>query len=261
VTWLRIRLLVRLLLAALLLGASQPASSTEIGLSDDYGAHGFTTLTHYGSDGTVEWADVDQLLAFDFPYLTIGTGFGGDSSSMGVVDLSPAGFDIGFEIEVAATPGSRAYSSGQIYFTVDALAGYAFSGGVSVYDPLENTYDLHYFARLRDTSSGQVMFESNQLSEDILEQAYFNLGEENGTAFNLLIGSMTGSLMPGVVYELDYMTDVTRAQMGFGGRTSLWGDLNMTLTSVPEPSTAILLGLGLLGLGLRRDGDDEAGWA
>ena len=85
------------------------------------------------------------------------------------------------------------------------------------------------------------------------DEVVFNAGEQGGDIANNLVGAQSGTLFPGIQYQFGVFaytqgsgsatTTETGAATGFG---------RLTLTALPEPTTGLLLGLGLLGAVVRR---------
>jgi hypothetical protein len=232
--------------------AASTALAAQTSLNTDWGTYGLSTVTNYGTDATNSHNQVSTL-DFTWPYLGLGSVFVGDSSSTGLVSLGLTEFDINFDMGLDHHQGSEAYSSAEVYFSVDESVNFEFSGDIFSFAS-SNTYDLRYFAQLSDADTNQVFFESDQVSLDLDNRGYdFYLGQQDGNASNSLVGAMVGQLDPGNVYKFSYMTQFSRnTTIVQGGFSTILGGMNMLITPVPEPGTGVLLMAGLVGLAIRR---------
>jgi hypothetical protein len=93
-----------------------------------------------------------------------------------------------------------------------------------------------------------VVFRGTQASDQTPNESFI-LGNQEGDDYNFLTGSLTGTLSAGhryVFYYDAWMEQNTPLSSSFATATGY-----VQLTIVPEPSTAILVGLGLASFATR----------
>lgn len=161
--------------------------------------------------------------------------------------LSNSGFDFDFRQSHDFPLDSEADGHGTIFFSVDEDIYYSASGS---YTPIYNR-SLAFSASLLDRtfgSSNDYVFDSYQRT--LATNHSLTLGLSEGTEANRLRGSVDGMLLAGRLYEFQISahlrtspTEDSEGLGGFGG-----GNISLAFTPIPEPSTALLLSLGLTGL-------------
>jgi hypothetical protein len=132
-----------------------------------------------------------------------------------------------------------------VTFVLDANVGYSLDGAYTALDAIGQY--VHFFAYLYDNTSDAYVFNSDQSSLSTPNES-FTLGLSGGDYNNDLIGSLPGTLVAGHGYDFTVHADigdydshnVAAAASGF-----------VNLIFVPEPTTALLLASGLLGLAAR----------
>lgn len=151
----------------------------------------------------------------------------------------------------APTPDSFAMSVAYVDFVVDGACDYMLTGGASA----ENGHgfgQLNYEVYLHDYEANTHSFYNYQLSHGDVSDESFQLGSEDGSAFNSLTGSLTGTLVSGRRYRLLLIGEVycnSTATPGMSG--GAWAELTIG-SPVPEPSSLVLFGLGAAGLAMQR---------
>ena len=100
---------------------------------------------------------------------------------------------------------------------------------------------------LRDTTLEQEWLFVGEQDSDSTADISFELGGMPGDDNDSLFGSTTGILLPGYEYELEWWYD-----LAWGGDTGASAEGFFRMTLIPEPSTALLLGSGLVALAARR---------
>lgn len=139
-------------------------------------------------------------------------------------------------------PLENAQANGYVQFTVDAPAPYILAGEMNTIDP--DGRNTTQWLRLYD--GNQIVFDNFQLSRATINP-HFYLGNEDGDDFNVLTGSLTGMLFPGHSYQFEYFSRIIDEPATSLSTATATGFYRLTI--VPEPSTAILLFVGLFALG------------
>lgn len=208
---------------------------------------GVSTVETWAHDGSVKTSD--DKFPTTIPDVDLGTTTSGPASSSSIWNLSDGGFNITFDHSRGSALGSYGFTDAYIYFSVDEDVDYAISGNYSAVDP--DGSRLLLWTRL---SSGAAFAEthliSRQESRSTVDES-FTVGLSEGDFRNERIGSLTGTL----VADHDYFLRVTSLLNVFpianatGGATASG---SVSLTFVPEPSSASLIVLGLVALAVRR---------
>lgn len=167
----------------------------------------------------------------------------------GSFDITSTEIRIGFDLSRPPTqplpPLEMASLYGYIDFSVDELAQYVLSGELTAIDPEgRNTW-----LWLRLYENGGLVFNNIQASHATPNE-HFVLGGLRGDNERLLAGSLTGTLRPGKTYRFEYwsrLLDEPSPSLQTATATGFFG-----LTIIPEPTTAILIALGVAGLAIRR---------
>jgi hypothetical protein len=161
--------------------------------------------------------------------------------------LSSAEFVIDIVEHFQPFGGGSARSMGSIYFVLDQSIEYSVTGEYSYGG---GPTEMQLEATLVDLNTGVLLFDNFQWSRVGGEAAeYFLLGGEGGDRENRLSGSLTGILNAGTLYRLMY-----RANIGNTASATTPGTASgyLSLVFVPEPSTGLVVGLGLVGIAAGR---------
>lgn len=242
------------LLFACLLWAS-PAAAVTVTLNP--GSNTTSLLSQAYADGGI----IQQKFSnpTTLPVSTSDTATAGGSSVTTTYGLSNAALDITFShAREGVVSGSQAsaFSDGSIYFSVDAAVDYELAGSYTAVDPLGRRVFLE--VTLRDVTNATNLFYNKQESYSTVDES-FTLGGAGGDLDNQSTGSLTGTLLPGNEYLFDYSVLIQAYPQPAGDAATATG--NVTLTLVPEPSTALLFSGGLLLLGTCRRGGSARGRA
>ena len=179
------------------------------------------------------------LTATDFPII---------STSTTTYSLSTASFDITFDHRRGPAYLSYATSEAEISFIPDVDVDFVMSGVYSSADPDGRVVRLS--AELYDaTDPSQVYFYSEQESNATPDES-LTLGQSGGDYFNVSAGSPTGQLIGG--HEYYFFVAATIYSWPTSGTNYAHAGGSVTLSFVPEPSTATLLGAGLAGIAAAR---------
>ena len=171
----------------------------------------------------------------------------GDSSVGTSWSLSNGGFQIVFDHTRAVAQDSYSQTYASLLFTVDEDVDYVLAGSYSTADETGRRIFLRTY--LFDYTANEHLFNSEQLS-DATPNEVLTLGEQGGDAFNLLEGSLTGTLAPGHDYQLFLISFIWSQDTTTDAPATATG--SVSLSFVPEPSSALLLSGGLLALAFAR---------
>jgi hypothetical protein len=166
----------------------------------------------------------------------------GQAYSQADYDFSASG-DTGafrFDFDQARTDVSTSFAQGfgEITITTTNDVLYSLDGFYS----LTGSRFFSMAVELTDITGGNTVFSNAQQSNATLNES-FTLGEQGGDLTNVLSGDISGTLMAGHEYRLEYVYLFQGFQMG-PGATAV-GDLNFNITPVPAPGAAVLAMLGL----------------
>jgi hypothetical protein len=178
--------------------------------------------------------------------------FGG-SNNVSTYDLSDSGFEITFDHARARNDTrssfvTRAQSAGRIHFSLDQDAAYQATGAYAAIDA--EGHRMFLDVELFDITSGVEVFRSFQESRATPNEA-FVLGGNGGDFDNILSGALSGALMAGHEYRYRYNAIIVAGPEPPPATQSAEAAGFATFALVPEPSTVVLLALGLFGLAAR----------
>jgi hypothetical protein len=191
------------------------------------------------------------------PFASADTATAGSSSVTTTYALSNAALDLVFSHArdgVVSGSQASALTDGSIYFSVDAVVDYELAGSYSAVDPLGRRVYLE--VKLRDVTNATDLFWNRQESHATIDES-FVVGGAGGDFDNLGTGSLTGTLLPGNEYLLDYSLLIQAYPQPAGDAATATGGLTLTLVSTPVPVSpwvglALALVLGASGVRVSR---------
>ncbi len=232
---------------AVLVGGSAGALTITLITHEIYGP---SHLSTHADDKSAEAVD-EHVLPTVLPYSYTSSSVDGGASAESEYDFSSAGFDITFGQARASTFESEGWSYGTIIFSIDEDATYTAAGSYTTVDPDGRRVFLQ--ATLRDiTTDSDWLFDSLQNSNSTPNES-FTLGLEEGDNGDYFDGSLTGTLIAGHEYSFYYSAAIATSPSASTSDATASGNVSLSFTPIPEPSTALLLGTSLIVLaGMRR---------
>jgi hypothetical protein len=230
-----------------------PAAALGITLGHGQSGNVLHVTAGNGPDGDVLR---DTLNPVSVPFVDSHSVSHGGSTSSSTYDFSDDGFNITFAHTRAPDPSTElglngAGSNAIIRFIVDRDVNYAISGSYTSVDAEGRGTRLN--VGLSDTTSEARLFlsVSGQNSRSTPNES-FEVGGSGGDFDNEDTGSLTGTLLAGRHYEFSVAASIS----AFPPPTEQAGTASgqVTLSFIPEPSTALLLGVGLVGVCVCRRG-------
>lgn len=174
-------------------------------------------------------------------------GIGGSSINT-EYDFTNDSFDITLDHYRISTDGNFVQSRGTMWFSVDQNVNYLASGSYTVLDAAGRRVLVE--ARLFDFTAGEYLFRTVQESRATPNES-FTLGENGGDFANTDTGSLSGTLIADHDYQFFFYA-ILQADPVTVLDASASGNFQLSFTAVPEPSTALLLTIGLVGIAAKR---------
>ena len=192
------------------------------------------------SDGVgafvVEFSEITSV-----PASATVTAVDGNSRSTSTYSFSDSGLTLTFDHSRATRLDSYAGTFVWIRLSVSSRVDYAVAGAYST-DAVEGGWTALDVA-INDLQTTPALYRSRQESFATPMES-FVLGESGGDANNILVGSPTGALLRGHIYDLDIGIHIDASPTA---ATSIArGTGYVTLLFVPEPSSALLVAAGLV---------------
>jgi hypothetical protein len=181
------------------------------------------------------------------------TAVDGSSSSSTTYDFTNSELLIEFtHARTGANSGGYAYSDdsvpGALGFRVDSPITALISGAYTVSDT--GSGDRVFFELVLSGES-QATLHQTKLESRVSANESFVVGQNGGDLTDIVLGSTTQLLVPGITYTLNWIALIQdlRSDAGDTGATA---NGFFSIQFVPEPSTALLFALGLAGLAASR---------
>jgi hypothetical protein len=166
----------------------------------------------------------------------------GGTSALAQYDFSNDAFSITFSHTRLGTQDSYGQLFGHIIFSVDQDVNYSATGFHTAIDPEGRSVTL--VSHLIDYDTKSYLYDSLQWSKSTPNES-LTLGLTEGDDYNVDLGSLSGTLPAGHEFKFYYAARVrTLPSASIQGATGS-GNFTLRFTAVPEPSTALLLVLGL----------------
>ena len=218
-------------LLAFCLIVAWPAAASAATLNP--GSNSTSLLSFAHSDGG--FTDQESSTPTALPFSGSDTATTGGSSAATTYSLTDAELDLTIShAREGIVSGSQAsaLSDGSIYFSVGAAVDYELAGTYTAVDPLGRRIYLE--VRLRDVTNGTDLFFDRQESHATANES-FVLGGAGGDHGNLGSGSLTGTLLPGNEYLLDYSLLIQAYPQPAGDAATATGGITLTFLPMPVP--------------------------
>ena len=219
------------------LTAAATASAAVITLTD------YSSILAFSSDGVTDTIDYAEPVSL--PVSGTLTSTQGGSGNTTTYAVSNDGFSIRFD-HVRTTPVlAYADTNGSFYgFSPDEDIIYTLLG---TYTASNQDGAVSFQARLDDLTTSTTLFLNQQNSYATANES-FTLGQTGGDTFNILTGSLTGTLIAGHVYRysVDARIDSYPDAADFNASATGFATLAFGAIPVPEPGAAALFATGLL---------------
>ena len=134
-------------------------------------------------------------------------------------------------------------------FTANSNATYELSGYFNVTDVGASGSVFHH-VQLSDVTAGVALFSNQQVSINTINEQ-FVVGGSGGDDFNFGVGSLTGPLTAGHVYNLYLHNEINAIPFDDSGASAV-GNLTLKIVTVPEPSSVLLCLAAILATAKRR---------
>ncbi|HUT61538.1 MAG TPA: PEP-CTERM sorting domain-containing protein [Phycisphaerae bacterium] len=196
---------------------------------------------------------VVQNTTVTLPYSDVLSAADGSTSAQGTYELATgadwASFDFIFDHERSGSE-SVARSFGGISFTLSEPLHYVIQGSFA----LAGSGYIDLSVSLTDTSTypDSVHVYRGRHESNATADESFTLGQAGGDLVSEEAGSVTGTLQPGVEYDLHYYYSISNNPYIPGSAATADGMLSFTLDAAPEPSSLTLLALGAIAVLRRR---------
>jgi hypothetical protein len=234
------RLFTVLLFLGLMLIANCEISHASIVLNDG----GMTNLNAVVRDRDVAFPanTIETFLPLTLPFVDAHTATVGASTNSVQYDLSPTGFQISNQGARAGSLDSFSTTHGIIYFSVTVDTIFDLSAHFAATDPTAKFVELS--VALTDLTSVTTLFQNVQSSFGVIDEE-FTLGESGGNLTNILSGSLTGTLLAGHQFQLEYNNSLYASNAG--GPASAEGTFQISFApapngAVPEPGQFFIWG-------------------
>lgn len=193
-------------------------------------------------------ASLETVYPVALPYVNGLSAVDGANSVDTAIVLSNSAFRISFQhVRGNGDLSSTALSFGRIFFSVASDVEVFLDGRYSAQDDQGRTTYLS--VRLDRVNSPVTRYESTQESRSTPNES-FMVGGLGGDYRNRRQGQQRFTLFAGDEYSLQYNAYIQASPSAAAGPATANGLVKLTF--IPEPSTALLLGGGLLALGLPR---------
>lgn len=201
----------------------------------------------------------NSFYGVDIPASEIVTATDGDSTAVTRLEWQNIGTEtvaLDFKFDQSRAGAYQSYAKSResvMKFTADVDSTYTLSGEYNMLGDRQILFEV-WLSHIVTENTKNYVFRSGQQSFDTNNENFI-LGGMGGDHTSILTGGLMGELVAGCIYELGIQAFIRSSHPSGDNAASASGYVNMTVTEnpVPEPTTMLIIGTGLVTLiGIRR---------